>query len=269
MSEIGLNYWVKQSNQKPLFEDIIWSQPEQKSLAGKLLIIGGNVHGFSASALAFASASKAGIGNCKVLLPDILRKTIGKTLLEADYTPSTPSGSFATRSLAEYIDYASWSDLVLLAGDIGRNSETSMLHESFIHDYSGLLTITKDSLDIFVNNPNILFDRPKTLIVASLAQLQRLTTNSYPAILITADMGLVALVKVLSELSTKTSVSYITKYLNNIIVAVDGKVSSTKLIKDLEIWRVSIASFASVWWLQNPTRKFEALTSGVYLHINS
>ena len=40
------DYWKKQEAGKLLFPDIEWNKPEQKSLAGKLLIIGGSTSGF-------------------------------------------------------------------------------------------------------------------------------------------------------------------------------------------------------------------------------
>ena len=41
------DYWHKQTSSKPLFPELIWSRPENRQLAGKLLIIGGNLHGFA------------------------------------------------------------------------------------------------------------------------------------------------------------------------------------------------------------------------------
>src|SRR3982750_2547854 len=115
-------YWHKQTAEKPLFPDMLWSRPENKRQAGKLLVVGGNVHGFAAAATAYAEAGKAGIGTARVLLPDSLQKTVGRVLEAGEYAPSTPSGSFSQRALAELLEMASWADGTLLAGDFGRNS---------------------------------------------------------------------------------------------------------------------------------------------------
>src|SRR5258708_2443063 len=93
-------YWHKQGSE-PLFPDLVWSRPETKQTAGKLLIIGGNVHGFSAVGNAYTEAIKAGIGTVRIILPDVLRKTVSKLLPEADFTASTPSGSFGQKALAD------------------------------------------------------------------------------------------------------------------------------------------------------------------------
>ena len=98
-------YWHRQTTEKPLFPDLLWSRPENKRHAGKLLIIGGNEHEFAAPAEAYAEAAKAGIGTAKVLLPNKLQKTIGKILENGEYAPSNNSGSFAKSALAEWHDF--------------------------------------------------------------------------------------------------------------------------------------------------------------------
>ena len=55
---------------------------------------------------------------------------MGKTLEDGEYAPSTPSGSFSTQALGELQAMANWADGTLIAGDIGRNSETAILLEN-------------------------------------------------------------------------------------------------------------------------------------------
>src|SRR5262245_34884782 len=120
-------YWRKQQPGKLLFPELEWSRPENKAQAGKLLIVGGNQHGFAAPAEAYAVATKTGIGTARVLLPDALQKTVGRILDNGEFAPSTPSGSFSQKALGELLSYSSWADAALLAGDFGRNSETAIL----------------------------------------------------------------------------------------------------------------------------------------------
>jgi hypothetical protein len=49
---------------------------------------------------------------------------------------------------------------------------------------------------------------------------------------------------------------------NQVIVAVSGRVSSTKTDKDINAQE--LAAYASVWRLQQPEKPFEALTSAVF-----
>ena len=43
-----MDYWHKQTAENPLYEDVLWARPENKHGAGKLLVVGGNLHGFAA-----------------------------------------------------------------------------------------------------------------------------------------------------------------------------------------------------------------------------
>jgi NAD(P)H-hydrate repair Nnr-like enzyme with NAD(P)H-hydrate dehydratase domain len=106
-------YWIKQAAGKPAFEDLLWSRPENKRHAGKLLIIGGNSFGFSAVGEGYKEAQKAGIGTARVLLPEAIRKVVGLVLEHAEYGASNASGSFAQTALGEWLDQSVWSDGVL------------------------------------------------------------------------------------------------------------------------------------------------------------
>jgi hypothetical protein len=244
-----------------LFPDLLWSRPENRNQAGKLLIIGGNAHGFAAAAEAYAAASGAGIGTARVLLPDSLQKTVGKVLEAGEYAPSTPSGSFSRQALAEALAMAGWADGVLLAGDFGRNSETAVMLEQLLEKYSGQLTLTKDAADYFAKAPAKLLDRSETLLVLSFAQLQKFAAGARFTTAFTFNMDLLRLVDALHEFTEKHQAGIVVKHLDTIFVAVNGEVSTTGFESD--IWCINTAAKASVWWLQNPSKPFEALTSAV------
>lgn len=256
-------YWYKQTIDKPLFPDLIWGRPETRHTAGKLLIIGGNIHGFAAPALAFNEAVKAGAGTLRVLLPDVLQKTVGKLMPEANFTPSTPSGSLSQSALEEWLEHSAWADGVLIAGDLGRNSETAILLERYAAKSDALLTLTKDAVDYFTNLPAPILDRPNTTAVLSIAQLQKLALAARFKTTFTFSMDFLHLVGVLHEFTRQFSLNVIVKHLNTIFVAVQGKVSSTPATGEQEFWRVPIAAHAAVWWLQNSARTFEALTTAI------
>lgn len=263
MQVMSMNYWYKQSVKQPLFPELEWSRPENKMHAGKLLVIGGNLQGFSAPANAFNVAENAGIGMTRVLLPDAIRKTVGAFMPEADFAPTTPSGSFASESLAVFLENAAWSNATLLAGDFGRNSETAIVLEKFITKHHGMITLTKDAVDYFANNTDAVIDRQDTLLVISFAQLQKLATATKFHIAFTFSMDLIRVVTALHEFTKLHSVYIVVKHHNVIIVAANGQVSTTVLKQDVESWRVATAAHASVWWLQHPKKPFEALTQSI------
>lgn len=258
-----MDYWKKQTKEKPLFEDILWSRPETKHGAGKLLIIGGNSFGFSSVQESYKTAHEAGAGSIRTLLPESLHKTLGGLLDDTYFAPSTPSGSFASDALNEFLINSQWADGVILSGDLGRNSETSILLEKYLNKYSGPLMIAKDCVDYFYNQPDIILNRPNTSLSLNLSQLQKLGTASNFDTPFLLGMGLVLLAQALHKFTLMHQITIITKELDNIIVAHKGNVSSTKLTIDKDPWRTKVGTRASIFWLQNPTKPYESITTSI------
>lgn len=256
-------YWLRQTD-KPLFPELEWSRPETKLQAGKLLIAGGNAHGFAAPAESYGLAQKAGIGSIRVLLPDVLGRAVGKVFPEAEFAPSTPGGSFAANALAELLAASRDINGVLLPGDISRNSETTILFESFLKKYTGQVTLTKDVADIFCQQPISILNRPDTLLVVAMGQLRRLGTEAHFKHAFTSEMGIVSLVDALHDFTSQSSLHIVTKHQRQFIVASKGSVSTTSATEDQPIWRTRLAATMSVWWLQNPNKTFEALTASIF-----
>lgn len=248
--------WLKQTKEKPLFPDILWSRPENRRQAGKLMIIGGNLNSFNSISQAFQAAQDAGVGSIRALVPDSLRKTLANALPEATFCPRTPSGSFARTSLDEFMATAEWADCVMLAGDFGKNSETAILLETFIGKYHGQLVITGDSLDYFFKNYQLLLNRPKTFVAADLSGLQKVLAGK---VFFKHSVELAQLVELLSEASNGTSMIPATLLNGQAVVAAGGRVSSTPTKLSL----TEIAARAAVFWLQTPSKPFEAITSSV------
>lgn len=257
------SYWHKQTT-KPLFPDIEWSRPENRLQAGKLLIIGGTGYEFQAPANAYGDALDAGVGTAKVLLPDSMQKVVSHIFPEAEFAPSTPSGSFASTSLAQMLDLASWADGVLLPGNLGRNSETTVVLETFLEKYSGQVTLTKDVADLMCRQPLSVLHRPDTLLVLAMGQLRELGSSAHFPRAFTSEIGIIALVDALHEFTTRFALHIITRHQDQYIVAVNGQVSTTPVKTDKPVWRLETASAAAVWWLQNPQKPFDALTNTVY-----
>ncbi len=220
------------------------------------------MHSFAAVGEAYTAAVRAGIGSARVLLPDGLQKTVGKVFAAGEYAPSSASGSFGQKALAEMLALSEWADATLLAGDFGRNSETAILLEKFADKYSGQLTLTHDALDYFTKWDSIL-DRANTLLVMGFAQLQKIAKISHCTTAFTYEMDFLHLIEALHNFTALHEASIIVKRDDKIFVAVKGLVSSTQLNEEQKIWRVKTASSAAVWWLQNPSKTFEAITTSL------
>ena len=262
-------YWHKQYADQPLYPSLLWDKPETSAQAGKILIVGGDGHNVTAPASAYNETIASGAGVVQVLLPESLKPIVGQVIEHGVYGASTKSGSFSRQSLSTWLDLSEWADGVLLPGDIGRNSETTVTLELFLAKFSGIVTITKDALDHIVNNPDEVILRSCTVFIASFAQLQRLGKNVSFAHAFTYDMPLSQLVEKLHLFTTLYPTAIILRHSGVYIVAKDGEVSTTKdNEQQSEVWRVANAAKVSVWSAQNPSKLFAALTTAVYESLN-
>lgn len=241
---------------------MLWSRPENRQFAGKLLIAGGNAQGFASPAAAYNEAIKAGIGTSRVLLPDALSRTVGKLFDAAEFAPSTPSGSFGQKALLELLSLGNWADGVLLDGDLGRNSETAILLEKFLNKHTGGVTLTGDAVENVLQSAPALIARPQTLLVIDFVMLQRLFMAAHYPQAITSDMDLLRFVDVLHNFTMQHNVFIITRHLDTTVVAAEGAVSTTA-ISGKAHWQTKTAAHAAVWWLQNPSKPFDALTTSI------
>jgi hypothetical protein len=100
-------------------------------------------------------------------------------------------------------------------------------------------------------------------LVLTIAQLQRLASAAHFPAAFTFEMDFLKLVETLHDFTRQQKVHIVLKHQDTIFVAVNGEVSTTKQSADRKTWRVKTAAYAAVWWLQNPTKPFAALSSAV------
>jgi len=264
--------WLKQGSE-PMFEKLEWDKPERRDQAGRLLIVGGDMHNLGAPASAFDIVKQTGIGSVKVVLPNKAKQLLPKELQrEFIFLPSTSSGEFSLEGEIELLEHASWADSILLPGDIGRNSQTAILLQNLLTAYKERVVITRDALDLLSNAPATLLERSKTTLVASFAQLQKLAKNYGETKPLVFSMDLIKLVDYLQNLTARIEANIITMHLGQLIVASNGQISTTKLDNSKEItdsrelhWRLTAASIAVCYQTWYPDQPFEALTHTTYL----
>lgn len=254
-------YWQSQSLGKPLYPDVEWSKPERRDQAGRLGIIGGNKLGFAGVAEAYSVSLDAGAGEVRVLLPDILKRSIPTAITDTVFAKTTPSGSLAKDALPHMSALGEWATGILLVGDAGRNSETAIAYEQFTEDYRGPLTLTRDAVDLMKNNPNRLAERPETLLVVSFAQLQKLFSSVYYPKVLTFSMQLTGLVEAVHKFTITYPVTLVVLHKDFLIAAHKGDVTTTSWENPMAIWRGQVAARAATYWLWNQDTPLEAVTT--------
>lgn len=259
-------YWQKQNS--PLFADLSWNIPEQKT--GRVNVIGGNSQGFH-GVMQFAEILAQGfpLRAVDILLPDMLRSKV-PPLANLDFAPSTESGSFAK---SERLNQAcSSGDLVALAGDFSRNSATAAALSAAIQKAvqagaSSPLLIMRDAVDLLAPEAAALLQYPNLILIASMAQLQKVFRTVYYPRMLMLSQPLMAAVETLHKFTLSYSATILTFHEQQIIVAQGGKVSSTPLQKTeyslLELWSGKLAAKVAGYNLYNPAKSFEATTAAI------
>ena len=258
-------YWQIQKNNSPLYPDIIRNQPENKYQTGKLLLIGGNSQSFNLVSDAYQELIKSNISEVKIILPDSLQKFLDNKINNCYFQPSTPSGGLALLGLDSIAELAKWSDGIILIGNFGQNSETTILLERLITEIKDkIITFYGDSIDHFILQSNLLLQSPNNILIIDIKQLQKIFHQlKYPKT-ISFSMDLMNLVNILHNFSLLYNFNLITNFNDTIIVATGGKISLTKN-NFINNWQTKIAVQAEIWSIQQPKKIFETLTTATYI----
>jgi len=260
---MDFDYWLKQTPEKPLYPDIEWQKPEQKALAGKLLIVGGNAHGFAAVAQAYQDAVQAGIGECRVVLPDALKKNIDATI-DCVFVPTNQSGGITKDSINQLKAAAAWADGLLLIGDAGRNSETAIVYEQLLNAFPDKPTfITRDSFDLLKGLWPSLIARKNTSLIITLAQLQKLFQAVYYPKTILFSMQLANLAETLHKFTITYDCTMVVFHQNQLVVAQAARVTSTPWDQPMLIWRGSVAAKAATYCIHHPSNTAAAISASL------
>lgn len=259
-------FWYKQTSDKPLYPNLLWSKPENKLHAGKLLIVGGNQFAFSSPAECFNYAGQAGVGSIRVVLPQAVRKIAGKFLPAIEYAASNPSGSFSKQALGDILEGCSWGDGVLLAGDFGHNSETTILLESLISKISVPVLALGDAVDLLLMADLKVIVGKEICLLLDISQLQKLCKKLRFDKPFTRNMNLEIMVDQLRELYKAFPIPIVIAINDTIFISCDLLVTTTYI--DNEFSHSKVGTYLAVWWLQNPKKRLKALTTAVYETIN-
>lgn len=263
---MDFDYWLKQAPDKPLFPDVEWSRPQTTKLAGKLLIIGGNKNGFAAVAQAYQDALDAKVGAVRVILPSAFAKTIPTSVTDTIFVPTNPSGGMGKESLDQLKAGVAWADSTLLIGDSGRNSETAIMFETLLREFTSQFIITRDAIDLLKNSSNDLLTRKNTTLIASFAQLQKLLQAVLFPKQLLFSMQLTQVIEVLHKFSLSYPAVITTLHQEQIIACHDGRIVTTPFGNPMSIWRGSVATKAAVYILQQPQKPLEAIVTSFISH---
>jgi hypothetical protein len=257
---VNLDYWKKQTDQ-PLFADIEWSRPQQKSRLGKLLIVGGTAHGFAAVVKSYSASVAVGVGEVKVAVPDALKQNLPADFSQAILLPTNQSGAISLEAKDQLLAAASWADGVLLIGDSGMNSETEVLLNNLLASTSSWVTVSRDAIDLLCTEASALANRPQTNLLMNFNQTQKLFSSLYYPKILTFSMQLTNFVEALHKFTITYPLTLTVVFGGKIIVAYSGQVASQDFADQTALINGQLAAKAAAYLLWNPQKPLEAVAT--------
>jgi len=252
--------WLKQTVANPLYDNLLWSRPENKLHSGKVVVIGGNSHSFAKTVNSYQLLIKAGLGQVTVMLPKPISKIIGHISSDLIFCPSTDSGSFSSQSLDNFLDYSDFSDGIFLSGELSNNSETLIVIEKLIERITKSIILSDDSIDLALQLNEHILSRDNMIYVGDLGKIQKLLTKFKSTNAITSSISLSDLVRLTQIFSSKTPISLVTIHDGYVVVAKNGQVSTTQIDKHEFVDITKLVHHCVCWVIQYPEDKFKALS---------
>ena len=257
-----IDYWIRQ--EEPLYKDLEWNFPEQKS--GKIAVLGGNSMNFASEIKISEFLNQAfPLESVKTILPDSLKSKL-PPLPNFIFTPSTESGSFkkSTELNSALADF----DLYLFLGDFSKNSETSVAISNILKDMKTPTILARDSIDLVAADANSFIENENLIITASLVQLQKLFRSLYYPKMILLSSPIVPIIEALHKFTLSFPVSILTFHDKKIITAKNGKIISTRIEKTeytpVSLWDGRLAAKSAVFSLYNKPNFLESLNAALF-----
>ncbi|MBP5656662.1 hypothetical protein J6X15_03710 [Candidatus Saccharibacteria bacterium] len=252
------DYWEKQGI-TPLYPEVDLEEPEQRRLAGKILIIGGNKNAFFTVANAMSVADKIGAGEVRVLMPSSVKGQVPVTPEVYFAEAEKSSGVFGKAAVEEMLLQADWADMVVLIGDVGKNAETTVAMSEFLRNCNKPVFITRDAIDVVT--PEVadwsMLREAETSLLLTMPQLQKLLRTLYYPKVITLSMPTNQLIESLHKFTLSYHMTLVTFHNEQIIIAQNGNVI-TQALSDVEwtqltLWNGTLAVQMALIGLWNST----------------
>ena len=179
------------------------------------------------------------------------------------FAPTNQSGSLSNEALNEALALEKWADVLLLCGDAGRNSQTSIVYEELIKKSEIPVVLTRDAIDLVQNSLQEILDNPRVVFVASLAQVQKIFRAIYYPKMITFSIQLTQLVETLHKFTITYPVTICVFHVDNLIIAHGGEVVTQKWDAPMAIWRGIVGARAASYLIWSPETPLAAISTAI------
>jgi NAD(P)H-hydrate repair Nnr-like enzyme with NAD(P)H-hydrate dehydratase domain len=247
----------------PLFPKALYNRPLTRLTAGRLLVIGGQIHEFSQPTAIHQLALAAGLGECRVIMPDALASVLGGAN-GVYFGASTTSGSLARAALGRILELSEETDATAIGASLTNNSDTTMLIERLLAELKTPLVVFADGLASIGSQLDILSSRPYTLFILTMAEVFKLAGQRGLAIHIRPDGGLVNKVEIINQVAA-TLTGDLVVFGSEIIIACGDHISVTPTNYKLSLQPALYYGVLSSFWVQNRTNRAAGLAAGAFI----
>lgn len=258
-----MDYWQKQDPKQALFEKILWSKPDQAAQAGRLGLIGGTKSTFLAVSQAWQASANLKVEVSSVLPAEL--KPILKTLPNAVFADTNPSGGLSQKALPDLLTLQAATDGLLLVGDAGKNSETSLLYENLVRraNTDKPIIITRDAIELVSGAFNHIVNQSNLVLIMSLSQTQKLFRSVFYPTMLLFSMPTAKLVEALHKFTVTYQPTVVMFHQNQLFIARNGQIVTTDFTKMSDIWQGVLQAKIACWCIWNPQKPLEACACAV------
>ncbi len=255
------NYWLKQQEDKPLFEDVLWMKPENPHQRPKVLIIGGSPHGLATTIKLYDAIKSKAAYQTKVAMPRSVEKIIGTTLDDAVFVDSTPSGEISVDAKTELLAMLGWAQAVVISDDLGNNSQTELMLPGLVQAAEAPVFVLGHSIELIQKSADDLAGKDNLIILGNVSEAARFTAHT--SVALQNSDGLVQFIDKLERQSKSRKYSVVTLHQDRVVVS-NSRASTSKISNQTD-WGVRFVA-QSIQFAKNfDSQQFEALTTGAYL----
>ena len=254
--------YVSQSG-SPLYPNILYNRPLTRNAGATLLIVGGHSGEFSMPTAIHQLATAAGIGQCKVILPDRLVSLLGGAP-DTYFVPSSTSGSLGREALGRILELEEDADGTAIGASLSNNSNTTILVEKLITSLTRPVIVFDEGLTALGRNSSVVTDNPDALLILTMAEVFKLAGHLTIPIRIRTGGGLINKLEIIQDLTAASRCTYAI-FGTEIITASGSDITVTPINYRLSLLPAMFYGVLSTFWLQNSQSRTRGLVTGAYV----
>ncbi len=254
--------FVRQTDE-PLYPDVLYNRPVTRAAGGRLLVVGGHQGEFSLPTAVHQFALAAGVGECTVVLPDVLAKFLGGAPGVA-FAAATASGSLDRAALGRILELSEEADAVAIGPSLSNNSATAILAERLAAEVERPVSVFDEGLSGLRHNVASVTGNSKALVILTMAELFKLAGALGVAINIRPGGGLINKLEIVRDVAAAGACAYAV-YGTEIIVAAGGGLVMTPVNYRLSKVPALFYGALTTFWLQNRPNPVAGLATAAFL----